>query len=61
MYVVLPTISFGQTLIVRYQFLTAVSMKMIPFWDIVPCSLVEVVDAYCLHHQDYDDGGRKHL
>jgi hypothetical protein len=37
------------------------------FWDITPCSLVEVDlrfrDAYCIHHQDddhLDDGGSTH-
>jgi hypothetical protein len=41
---------------------------MTVFWDIAPCSLVEVYGwfggAYCLHHQVYhrpDDGGNKHL
>jgi hypothetical protein len=38
----------------RFEVLTA-SMKMTAFWDIVPCSLVEVDrrfrGAYCLHHQ----------
>jgi hypothetical protein len=28
--------------------LTAGSMKITAFWDIVPCSL----STYCLHHQD---------
>jgi hypothetical protein len=27
---------------VRFQVLTAVSMKMVGFWDVAPCSLVEV-------------------
>jgi hypothetical protein len=40
---------------VRFQVLTAVSMKMIAYWNIAPCSLV-VEDlrfrgSYCLHHQ----------
>jgi hypothetical protein len=26
----------------RFQVLTAASMKMTVFWDVVPCSLVEV-------------------
>jgi hypothetical protein len=43
---------------VRFQALTAASMKFRVFWDIAPCSHVEVDrrlrDAYCLHHQgDY--------
>jgi hypothetical protein len=42
-------------------------LKMTVFWDVAPCSLVEIArcfrDAYCLHHQDDcpDDGGSKHL
>jgi hypothetical protein len=37
-------------------------MKMIVFWDVVPCSLVEVnrryTGTYCLHHEgDHDDEG----
>jgi hypothetical protein len=42
---------------VRYQVLTAASMKMTAFWDIAPCSLAEIYRcssaAHCLHHQDY--------
>jgi chloride channel 2 len=40
---------------VRLQVLMAVSMKVIVFWDVAPCSLTEVDwrfrGAYCLHHQ----------
>jgi hypothetical protein len=40
---------------VRFQVLTAVSIKMTVFWYVVPCSLVEVYRrlrcAYCLHRQ----------
>jgi hypothetical protein len=40
--------------LVRYQVLTAASMKMTVFWDVAPCSLVEVYrrfrGAYFLHH-----------
>jgi hypothetical protein len=44
-------------------------MKMIVFWDVVPCSLVEVYLYFrgvcCLYHQgdddNEDDGGSKHL
>jgi hypothetical protein len=39
---------------VRLQILTAVSMKFTVFWDVAPCSHVEVDrfrGAYCLHHQ----------
>jgi hypothetical protein len=38
-------------------------MTMITFWDIAPCSLVEVSGrfrgAYCLHHQDDKSAARK--
>jgi hypothetical protein len=57
-----------QPFLVRFQVLTAMSMKMTVFWDIAPCSLVEINlyfrGTYCLHHQsDHrpDDGGSKHL
>jgi hypothetical protein len=53
---------------VRFQVLTAASMKFRVFWDVAPCSLVGVdqrfTDAYCLHHEGddrHDDGGSKHL
>jgi hypothetical protein len=40
---------------VRFQVLTAASMKMTAFWDIKPSCLVEIYRrfgrAYCLHHQ----------
>jgi hypothetical protein len=40
---------------VRFQILTATSMKMTVFWDVAPCSLVDndrrYRGAYCLHHQ----------
>jgi hypothetical protein len=39
----------------RFQFLTAVNMKMRAFWDIASCRLVGVVrrfrGAFCLHRQ----------
>jgi hypothetical protein len=39
--------------IVRFQVLTAASMKMTVFWDVAPCSLVEIYrrfrGAYCLY------------
>jgi hypothetical protein len=39
----------------RLQILTAASMTLTAFWDIPPCSLVEIDrrfrGAYCLHHQ----------
>jgi hypothetical protein len=40
---------------VRFQVLTAASMKMVVFWVVAPCSLVEVYrnfkDDCCLRHQ----------
>jgi hypothetical protein len=40
---------------VRFQVFTATSMKMIVFWDVASCSLVEIGrrlrGACCLHHQ----------
>jgi hypothetical protein len=39
-------------------------MKMTTFWDIAPCSLVEVDrrfrGAYCLHYRP-DDGGSMYI
>jgi hypothetical protein len=39
----------------RCQVLTAASIKVIAFWDIAQCSLVEIDlrfrGGYCLHHQ----------
>jgi hypothetical protein len=53
---------------VRFQILTAASMKTTGFWDVASCSLLEVYihvrGAFCLHHRDDerpDDGGSKHL
>jgi hypothetical protein len=47
---------------VRFQVLTAASKKMTVFWDVVPCSLVEVYrrcsGTYYLPHRR--DGGSKH-
>jgi hypothetical protein len=41
--------------VVRFHVLTVASVKMTAFWDIAPCSLVDVDrrfrGAYCLHHQ----------
>jgi hypothetical protein len=49
---------------VRFQVLTAASMKFRVFWDVAPCSHVEVYwsfrGAYCIHHQG-DDGRSTHL
>jgi hypothetical protein len=43
---------------VRFQVLTAASMKFRVIWDVVPCSHVEVDrrfrGAYCLHHRPDD-------
>jgi hypothetical protein len=43
-------------------------MKMTVFWNVAPCSLVEIGSrfkgAYCLHYQGLDfpdDGGSNHL
>jgi hypothetical protein len=50
---------------VRFQVLTAASMKLRVFWDVVPCSQVDVDrrfrGAYCLHHHCSDGGGNIHL
>jgi hypothetical protein len=39
----------------RFEVLTAARMKMTVFWDVAPCSLIEVYrrfrGACCLHHQ----------
>jgi hypothetical protein len=52
---------------VRLQVLTATGMKITAFWDITPCSLVEVDrrfrGVYCHHQPDThrpDYGGSKH-
>jgi hypothetical protein len=49
---------------VRFQVLTAASVKLTDFWVVTPCSLVEVYrrfsGACCLHHQA-NDGDGKHL
>jgi hypothetical protein len=53
---------------VRFELLTASSMKMAVSWDVAPCSLIETGrsfrGAHCLHHQGddrRDDGISKHL
>jgi hypothetical protein len=55
---VLPTL-------VRFQVFTAASMKMTVFWDVAPCSLVEVYRrftcAYSLHYQGYLFTNRLHF
>jgi hypothetical protein len=44
---------------VRFQVLTAASVKFRVFWNLAPCSHVEVDrrfrSAYCLHHQGDED------
>jgi hypothetical protein len=46
-----------------FHVLTAVSMKMTAFLDMVPCSLTEVNQhfrgAYCLHHQGMNKSKRR--
>jgi len=41
--------------VVRYQVLVVTSMNMTPFWDMAPCSLIEVDlcfrGGYCFPHQ----------
>jgi hypothetical protein len=53
---------------VKFQVLTVASLEMTVFWDVAPCSLIEIDRrfgrAYCLHHEDDDsagDGGSKHI
>jgi hypothetical protein len=45
--------------VVRFQVLTAASMKMTSFCDIVSCGLVDVDrrfrGTYCFYHQSDDD------
>jgi hypothetical protein len=57
-------------LYVRFQVLTAASTKVTVFWDVAPCSLVEIDrgfrGVYRLHHHrsdddQGDDGGSRHL
>jgi type IV secretory pathway VirB3-like protein len=47
---------------VRFQVLTAVSMKMTAFWVAALCSLIEVDrrfrSAHCLNYQGPDDGSK---
>jgi hypothetical protein len=47
---------------VRFDVLMVMSMKMAVFWDVAPCSLVDIDrcfrGAYSFHHQD---GGSKLL
>jgi hypothetical protein len=50
---------------VRFQVLTAASMKIRDVWDVAPCNLVEVYrrfrDAYCLQHQGVRPTSQKAL
>jgi hypothetical protein len=50
---------------VRFQVLTAASMKFRVFWDVLLCSLTDVDrrfrGACCLHHYRPDDGGDTYL
>jgi hypothetical protein len=53
-----PKLLIGRTkcnAFVRFQVLTAASMKMAVFWVVAPCSLVDVYQRFrgpcCLHHQ----------
>jgi hypothetical protein len=45
---------------VRFQVLTAASMKMTVFRDVAPCRVEEIdrcfKGAYCLHHPHDDEG-----
>jgi hypothetical protein len=40
---------------VRFQVLTATSMRMVAFWDVAPCSVIDtdrhLRGVYCLHRQ----------
>jgi hypothetical protein len=50
-------------LLVKYN--ADLILKISVFWDVAPCSLEDVYrrfrGAYCLNHQNPDDGGIKHL
>jgi hypothetical protein len=47
---------------VRFKVLVAASMKVDVFWDVAPCSLVDIDwhfrGAYCLHHQGDEEAMR---
>jgi hypothetical protein len=57
-------LKFNVEELVRFEVLTAASMKMSAFWDVAPCRLLEVDrhfrGAYYLHHRP-DYGGSTHL
>jgi hypothetical protein len=46
--------------LVRFQVLTAMRMKMTVFWDVAPCSLVEINRRFRGAYRP-DDGGSNHL
>jgi hypothetical protein len=50
---------------VRFQALTAASIKMTVFLVVAPCSIVEIDRrhgrSYCFNHQANDNGGIKYL
>jgi hypothetical protein len=53
----------GKPQYVRFQILTATSMKMTVFLDVAPCSLVEIdrrFRGFRVTHRS-DDGGSKNL
>jgi hypothetical protein len=49
----------------KFQVLTAASMKMAAFWDVAPCRLVQIVlrfrGPYCLYQQGPEGRGSLHL
>jgi hypothetical protein len=63
-FVVNDLISVRAAKSLRFQVLMVMGMNMTVFWDMVPCSLIDVDryfrGVYCLHHQD-SDGGSTHL
>jgi hypothetical protein len=46
----------GNEKLVRFEVITAASMKIAVFWVVAPCKLVDVYQRFrgtcCLHHQD---------
>jgi hypothetical protein len=55
---------------VRFQVLTAPSMKLAVFWDVAPCNLVEIDRRFkgaasiiiaMIQSDRNNDGGKKHL
>jgi hypothetical protein len=47
--------NFEADYVVRFQVFAATNMKVTVFWDVAPCSLIEVHRGFrgtcCLHHQ----------